>query len=108
MKHLIAIYRGLVGYVGMTILGSLGILLNTLTFGRAYNFNRIFLAPTFCRVLLYLCGIKVENKIEIKPQGAVYFFNHNSFLDIFIIPTLGFKNTRFLISEKTKKIHHSC
>ncbi len=104
MKNIIAIYRGLVGYLGMTILGSLGILLNLITFGHTYNFNRTFLAPTFCRTILYLCGIKVENKIEIEHQGAVYFFNHNSFLDIFIIPTLGFKNTRFLISEKTKKI----
>ena len=42
---------------------------------------------------------------EMLPVGKVlYIFNHNSYLDIFLMPCIGLKNTRTVISKRTRKI----
>ncbi len=104
MSRALALYRKTVGMGGMTLMGLTMSFIRYISFGRAVNFNRKLVAPIFCRGLLFLAGVKVKNKMQIPSENVIYFFNHNSFLDIFIIPLLGLKNTRFIITEGVKSI----
>lgn len=103
---ILRIYRNIVVYSGLTFLGILLFSIRKITFGKGINFNRIFVAPLICRIILFCVGVRVHNQIQkdLHPGNVIYFFNHNSFLDVFIIPMLGLKNTRFIITEGVKKI----
>lgn len=98
------LYRKLVAFNGMTLMGLTMVGIRVLTLDRGIEFNRQFVAPFFCRLMLRLVGVQVDNQINVQKRCQVIMFNHNSFLDIFIIPMLGLKNTRYIISEDTKKI----
>jgi putative phosphoserine phosphatase/1-acylglycerol-3-phosphate O-acyltransferase len=47
-------------------------------------------------------GIKVENRIQLSWSDTPHFitFNHNSYLDGFVLMGLGIRNARILMSEK--------
>lgn len=90
-----------------------GIILGLLfvcSFGKLRRFNAEFLGPCFCRLILKFIGIRlIVTNPEKLPQNlhfakVMYIFNHNSFLDIFIIQSLGLKKTRPIISTRTRKI----
>lgn len=100
------LYRKIIAYGGLLFLGVVTSSIRYLSFGLAINLNRTFIAPLITKIMLMAIGVRVFNKIdqELNKSNVCYFFNHNSFLDIFIIPTLGLKNTRFIISEGVKKI----
>ena len=102
----IALYRKCIAYGGLTLMGIVTFAFRKITFGKGINFNRTFIAPLFAKTVLMLGGVRVKNHIDqsLSSENVLYFFNHNSFLDIFIIPTLGLKNTRFIISEAVQKI----
>ncbi len=102
----IAVYRGLTTYLLMILCGLTCFALYVISFGLLRSIIAEHVFPLFCRSILFLIGIKVvkPSKAALPDKPVVYMFNHNSFLDIFIVPTLGLKNTRFIISKRTKKI----
>ncbi len=104
MKHALMIYRCLVMYTGMTLIGCVASTLYLLSLGRLRRFNFEVLAPPFFRIMLYLMGIKLTVKnTKNDSRPGLYFFNHNSYLDLIILPALGLMNTRLITSTRTKK-----
>ena len=85
-------YVRLVGFGGMLVLGIISSTVRLLSFGLLVNFNRLLVFPAFCRFLLFMVGVRVKYENEQDDETLVYMFNHNSFLDIFIIPILGLNN----------------
>ena len=100
------IYRKIIAFGGLFFLGIVTASIRYLSFGLAINFNRTIAAPIITKTMLWMIKIKVYNNVDqnLNRSNVCYFFNHNSFLDVFIIPTLGLKDTRFIISEAVKKI----
>lgn len=104
MKILIALYRGFIAYLGLILIGIIGCFLRIITFDRALGFNQKVLSPCISRAILFLIGIRIKINFTPIEEPSVYMFNHNSYLDLFLIPALGLKNTQFIISTRTKKI----
>lgn len=104
--NLARLYRHSVAYGGLTCMGLTTSTLRYLSGGRAIGLNQQVVAPTFCKLMLKAVGVKLENNVreDWNKSNVCYFFNHNSFLDIFVIPLLGLKNTRFIISEGISNI----
>lgn len=99
-------YRKCIANGGMLVLGVLTVIIRYASFGYGVPFNRRVVAPGLSRLFLLLCGIRVRRLGQIAAgQGSTcYFFNHNSNLDIFLIPVLGLPNTRVIITEGIKSI----
>ena len=106
MKLALRYYRTLVAYGGMSVLGVTVAVLRYASFGLLVPFNRRVVAPIACRLLLLLCGVRVKVAFaESQSGGGVcYVFNHNSHLDLFLVPLLGLPRTRTIISEGVKRI----
>ena len=98
------LYRKVVGLAGLAVMGSVMLLIRYVSFGRAINFNRMCVAPFTSRITLWLLGVRVKNHIEQSDEQFVYMFNHNSYLDLFLIPMAGLQNTRFIISEDVQRV----
>ena len=88
----------------MVIMGLVMMIIRYATLGRGVDFNRMYISPVVSRLLLILMGVRVKNEITQTDEHVIYMFNHNSFLDIFLIPVAGLRNTRFIISEAVQKI----
>lgn len=101
-KKLITIYRICFGFLLITIMGVVALSLRIVSFGRLTNFNRKYFVPAFSKFILFCIGIRVENRLKLEEPERPHFytFNHNSYLDAFILMCLGLTNTRFLMSEK--------
>jgi 1-acyl-sn-glycerol-3-phosphate acyltransferase len=106
IQILVAIYRGLVCYLGMTLTGIVSVFLYGVSFGKLRRFNAEVLSALSCRLMLALIGIKVKfpNAEDLPQEKVLYIFNHNSYLDVFLTPSLGLQRTRIVISTRTKKI----
>ena len=106
MKFVLRWYRMLVAYGGMTLLGLTVVTLRYASFGLLIPFNRRVIAPLACRVTLLLCGIHVKRSVGslVSAQAVCCIFNHNSYLDLFLVPLLGLPRTRAIISESVKRI----
>ena len=105
MKIVLRYYRMAVAYGGMTALGLTVATLRYASFGLLISFNRGVLVPAVCRLLLRLCGVRVDSRLLQKAWGGprCYVFNHNSYLDLFLVPLLGLPRTRAIITEGVKK-----
>lgn len=104
-EQLVTLYRGTVAFSLMTLNGLLAILITGLTLGYGRRVSAEVVSPFFCRLILRLIGIRYE--VESRPttsEPVLYFFNHNSFLDTFIVPALGLPRTRMIIAKWTRKI----
>ena len=101
-KTIINIYRIFIAFALITLMGVIGLTLRIISFGLLTDFNRKYLIPLFSRFTLFCIGINLENTVNLKEPEHPHFytFNHNSFLDGFILMCLGLTNTRFLLSEK--------
>lgn len=99
-------YRRCVAYGGMTLLGVLTLVIRFGSFGYGVPLNRRWIAPWGSKVLLMLCGVRVQSQVRARcgEASTCYFFNHNSNLDVFLIPLLGLPNTRAIITEGVKRI----
>jgi 1-acyl-sn-glycerol-3-phosphate acyltransferase len=106
LKTFVALYRGLVAFLGMFINGFIGWILLKITFGRSADFNYRFISSFFCKLILKLLGMKVTfpKREDFPKEKMLYIFNHNSYLDIFIIPAMRIPRCRYIISEITKSI----
>ncbi len=100
-EKIINIYRILIAFSIITIIGTLAFVLRYLSFKLLTEFNRKLLIPFMCKMVLFCIGIRFKNtlKIEETDKPLFYTFNHNSYLDGLIIMSLGLKNTRVLLSE---------
>ncbi len=102
IDKILNIIRFAMGFVILTLGGMLAFGLWLVSFGLLTNFNRRYVVPIYCRLILWVLRIKVENELTFNTFEKPCFitFNHNSFLDGMVLMSLGFTNTHFLLSEK--------
>ena len=102
LEKTINVYKVFAAFSLIILFGTIGSALRIISFGLLTNFNRSFLVPVFCRLALSAMGIKVENRLQLAQIDTPHFFtfNHNSYLDGFVLMSLGLKNMRILMSEK--------
>lgn len=102
MKKAINVFKVVVAFVFIMLFGTVGSVLRIVSFGLLTNFNRAVLIPTFCKLTLAAMGIRIDNRVQLPKLDTPHFFtfNHNSYLDGFVLMSLGLKNMRILMSEK--------
>lgn len=102
IEKAVNVYKVFAAFTLIILFGTIGSALRIISFGLLTNFNRSFLVPVFCRLALSAMGIKVENRLQLPQVDTPHFFtfNHNSYLDGFVLMSLGIKNLRILMSEK--------
>ena len=106
MYHsLIRIYRWSIALTTMLIVGTICLFLVLVSFGYLRNFCVKYIFKYFSRFLLKIVGYSYElPDIKRFPKHQVlYTLNHNSYLDTFLLTSLGLPNTRFILSESTFK-----
>jgi 1-acyl-sn-glycerol-3-phosphate acyltransferase len=105
LKNLRLIYRWLAALTTIFITGSIGLALVLISFGTLRNSLSQYYFNYISLFILKIMGFSasIPDKKHF-PKGAVYYtFNHNSNLDVFLLTSLGLKNVRYLLSEKTLK-----
>lgn len=102
MKKTINVFKVLIAFALIILFGTVGSVLRIVSFGLLTNFNRAVLVPAFCKITLAAMGIRVDNRVQLPKLDKPHFFtfNHNSYLDGFVLMSLGMKNMRILMSEK--------
>ena len=102
MKKAINVLKIIIAFVLIILFGTVGSVLRIVSFGLLTNFNRAVLIPTFCKLTLAAMGIRIDNRVQLPKLDTPHFFtfNHNSYLDGFVLMSLGLKNMRILMSEK--------
>lgn len=105
-ETIIATYRGLAAFVLMFVSGSIALVIKWLTFGKSVNWGSKYIVAPSSRLILRIVGVRFSiPKVRDYPfQQVMYTFNHNSFLDVLILTALAIPDTRFFLSEKTRKI----
>ncbi len=102
VEKAINIYKVILAFALIILFGTIGSILRVISLGMLTNFNRSFVIPTFCKLTLAALGIRIDNRVQLPKIDTPHFFtfNHNSYLDGFVLMSLGLKNTRILMSEK--------
>jgi 1-acyl-sn-glycerol-3-phosphate acyltransferase len=105
-ESLTGIYRGLTAFIIMFTSGLIAFILRLLTFGASGNWGNKYIVAPSSRLILMLIGVdyKFPETAEYPNEQVMYTFNHNSFLDVLVLTALAIPNTRFFLSEKTRKI----
>jgi 1-acyl-sn-glycerol-3-phosphate acyltransferase len=105
-ESLIGTYRALTAFLLMFMSGLLALILRLLTFGKSVNWGSKYIVAPSSKLILRLVGVhyKFPETSDYPQEQVMYTFNHNSYLDVVIITALAIPNTRFFLSEKTKKI----
>lgn len=105
MRTFVLIYRWTIALFVITVSGCFSLLLILLSFGFLRNFCVQYILKYSSRLILRLMGFKgIFPPISSFPTHPVlYTFNHNSYLDIFLLTGLGIPNTRILLSRSTFK-----
>lgn len=105
MSILTQIYRWTMALLIMTITGSISLLLVLISFGYLRNFCSQYIIKYSSRIILRLIGFKgIFPDPEALPKHPVlYTFNHNSYLDVFLLTGMGLRNNRMILSENTIK-----
>ncbi|MEY2924464.1 MAG: hypothetical protein RLZZ337_1012 [Bacteroidota bacterium] len=103
MKRLVTLYRWTLALTLTFITGTISLILVILSFGLLRNFCVKHIIKHSSRALLWLGGFNcVYPPMSTFPKEPVFYtFNHNSYLDVFILTGLGLPDTRFVLSEKT-------
>jgi 1-acyl-sn-glycerol-3-phosphate acyltransferase len=101
----IKIYRWVTVLSAMLVIGTISLFLVIISFGLLRNFCIKYIFKYSSRFLLKLNGYGyVLPDIDKFPNHQVlYTINHNSFLDIFLLTSVGLPDTRFILSEVTLK-----
>ncbi|MFM6935898.1 MAG: lysophospholipid acyltransferase family protein [Flavobacteriales bacterium] len=102
MKKIRNIFKVALAFLLILIFGAVGAILRVISFGALTNFNRTVWIPLFCKVSLFCMGIRVKNNVHWTATNQAHFitFNHNSYLDGFVLMSLGIPNIRILMSER--------
>lgn len=103
MNKGILIYKWTVAMVVLSVTGILGLLLVAISFGMLRDSVVRPMIKYASRFILYVmgytCYFPKENDYLDYP--AFYTFNHNSYLDIFMLTAIGLPYSRCILSEKT-------
>lgn len=101
MKIIAAIIKGVLAYAVLFMMGLTSAMLRLISGNRLGEFNRTVVTPFFCKLGLIAVGInyEIKNQTDCPDEQVLYIFNHNSFLDIFILPLLKLKNTKYIMTE---------
>ena len=101
-KTVIRVYKLTAAFTIICVMGAVAFPIRVLSFGLLTNFNRKYLVNGLSRLALVLIGIRLENSFKEKLPNTPHLitFNHNSFLDGFVLFALGLTNTRFINSER--------
>lgn len=102
LNKLINVYKVFIAFALIILFGTIGSVLRIVSLGWLTNFNRSVLIPFFCKLTLGAMGIRVDNRVQLPKLDKPHFFtfNHNSYLDGFVLMNLGIRNMRILMSEK--------
>ena len=103
---LTAIIRKIIAMAGLSINAVVCTIFFLLSRGKSTHFNYMYVSPFFCRLTLRLlnCNVNYPKKNDYPDRQVMYIFNHNSYLDILIIPSMRIPNCRYIISEVTKNV----
>lgn len=103
---IVALLKGAVAFSGMMINGLVGYIILKLSLNKATNFNYQYTSAFFCRLIMLSMGVRVKypKKSDYPKKKVLYIFNHNSYLDIFLIPSMRIPNCRYIINEHTNSI----
>jgi len=103
MKGLVTIYRWFMAMTIMTITGSISLILVMVSFGHLRNFCVQYIIKYSSRIILRIMGFKSRypNLNQFPKYQVLYTFNHNAYMDVFLLTGLGVPNLRFVLSEKT-------
>ncbi len=101
-EKIINVIKITIAFSIMTVSGILSLFFRILSFGLLLRFNRTVFIPNACKLILWFLGIQIDNRIKDNLNLNNYFitFNHNSYLDGFVLMSLGVANARVLISYK--------
>jgi 1-acyl-sn-glycerol-3-phosphate acyltransferase len=104
-KTLVILYRWVLGLGSMLLFGSICLMLVFISFGGLRNFCNRYIFSYTSRMLLRLIGYDYElpARSDFPGKQVLYTINHNSYLDTFLLTSVGIPNTRFILSEKTLK-----
>lgn len=104
-QFLVKIYRWILALTAMLVVGTICLILVIVSFGYLRNFCVRYIFKYFSRFLLKLVGYSYQlPDIKSFPKHQVlYTLNHNSYLDTFLLTSIGLINTRFVLSEITYK-----
>ena len=89
----------------MTITGTISMILVLISFGFLRNFCVKYIIKYSSRLILRSIGFKgvFPDASELPDYPVMFTFNHNSFLDIFLLTGIGLTNTRIILSVSTLK-----
>lgn len=105
MKAFTLLYRWTAALGVMLVTGSVSLVLVLVSFGALRNFCSRHIVRHSSLFILWATGYRgVVPDLSAFPTGpAFYTFNHNSFLDIFLLTGVGLPNLRFILSTNTLK-----
>lgn len=104
-KTLIRIYRWVFSLSFMFVVGTFCLILVLLSFGLLRNFCVKYIFKYAARSVLMFFGYSyILPHIDSFPKKQVmYTINHNSYLDIYLLASVGLPNIRYILSEVTLK-----
>lgn len=104
-QYLVILYRWVLGLGSMLLFGSICLILVLVSFGGLRNFCNQYIFSYTSRMLLRLIGYTYElpARSEFPRKQVLYTINHNSYLDTFLLSSVGIPDTRYILSEKTLK-----
>lgn len=105
-KIIAATYKAFVAFSIMMITGSIALMLKWMSFGYSTNWGARWIIAPGSRLSLRLIGIRYEfpKRASFPDKPVMYTFNHNSFMDLLILTSLAIPDTRFFLSENTKRL----
>lgn len=105
MAAFIKLYRWVIAFLIMTITGAVSLILVLISFGFLRNFCVKYIIKYSSRLILRSIGFigVFPDPSQLPNYPVMYTFNHNSFLDIFLLTGMGLTNTRIILSESTLK-----
>lgn len=106
MQLFFAILKGIWGHINLTLMGIILATLRKIGGEKAEEFNRIQVSSFFCKQIIKPVRMKIEiyNADKYQDEQCIYMYNHNSYFDIFILPLIKLKNTKYIFTEKSAGI----
>ncbi len=105
-KIIVAYLRATFTFILLSINAVLAVFLFILSFGFLSRFIYRYVSPFFCSLILFGLGVKLKipKEEEYPKEKVLYVFNHNSYLDIFVILALRIPGTQYIISKATNNV----
>jgi putative phosphoserine phosphatase/1-acylglycerol-3-phosphate O-acyltransferase len=103
--NFIKIYRWVTVLTTMLVIGTISLFLVLVSFGLLRNFCIKYIFKYSSRFLLKIngYGYVLPDIDKFSKHQVLYTINHNSYIDIFLLTSVGLPDTRFILSEVTLK-----